>query len=340
MNADRAHDSTGTARIDATDERSPATAPRALRRLKPVLTLGGVALLVGLIVWVGPAAFWDRLRHVDAADLAGATAAIVVGTLVSAVNSYLITGASAVMRFFEFLRAFWIAWAVGLAVPGQVGDVLTLTHVLRRRGMPLSQSMARTGADKVVSLICTLALATQLFRLADTAALRSLSLGAAVLLAGVVVGVAASVSILHAMRRRHFGNRWILGAISTAAEFARIVRVRPGLLATNALLSLVKIALTGISYWLVIRGLAGSAPALPHVTIAAVSSGLVAYLPLSANGIGTVEAAGTGIFGALGLAADVVLPMYVLLRLANIVLAWIPAIFVLPDVLHRRRSED
>jgi len=311
---------------------------RSWRRLKAVLTLCGVGLLIGMVIWVGPAALWGRLRAVDPSYFATAMVAIVAGTVLGAVNSYLICGASQVMGFIEYLRAFWVAWAVGLAMPGQVGDMLTLTQVLRSRGIPLSQSVARTGVDKVMSLVCTLLIASQLFRLGDALVLRSLSVGAIVLLLGIVVSVAMSLWALHRIRRWGFTNRWIIGAIATAAEVARIVLDRPRLLLWNLGLSLVKIGLTGISYWLVLRGLSDHVPPLTNVTIAAVSSGLVAYLPLSANGIGTVEVAGTGVFGEVGVEPAVVLSMYVLLRLANFLLAWLPAAFLLPDLLRHRRT--
>ena len=211
--------------------------------------------------------------------------AIVGGTTLGAINSYLICGAAQVMGFAEFLRAFWVAWAVGLVLPGQVGDMLTLTQVLRRRGMPFSTSVARTSVDKIVSLLCSLLVACQIFRLGDSTVLRSLSTGAIVLTVGLVVFTTASLWLLHRVNRFGFKNRWVIGAIATAAEVARTVLTRPQVLLLNVLLSLVKIGFTGISYWLVLRGLLAAAPLLPDVTIAAISSGLVAYLPLSANGL-------------------------------------------------------
>jgi uncharacterized membrane protein YbhN (UPF0104 family) len=308
------------------------------RRWRAALTLCGLALLFGMILRAGPVMLWDRLRLINHEYLAGAMAAILAGTVVSAINSYLICNASRVMRLTEYLYAYWLAWAVGLVVPGQVGDMLTLTQVLRRRGMPLSHSVARTSVDKGVSLLCALLVASQLFRLRHVAILRSLSVTALLALFGCIAFTVISLWVIHRMRGLGSGNRWIIGAIATAAEFARIVITQPGLLAVNVVLSLLKICLTGASYWLVIRGLVAIPPPFQDVTIAAISSGLIAYLPLSANGIGTVEVAGSGLFGELGIGLDVVLSMYLLLRVINILLAWIPAMFVLPDLLrsHKR----
>jgi len=307
------------------------------RRWRVILTLCGFGLLAGMIAWAGPVALWDRLRMIDPACLAGAIAAIVAGTLLSAINSYLICGASQVMGLGEYVYAFWVAWAIGLVVPGQIGDMLTLNQVLRRRGMPLSHSVARTTVDKVVSLLCALMVASQIFRLGHASVLRSLSAGAIMLLAGMAAFAALSLWALHRMGRMESKNRWVVGAIATAAEVVRIVITRPRLLVVNLVLSLLKVGLTGISYWLVIRGLSAAVPPLQNVTIAAISSGLVAYLPLSANGIGTVEVAGAGLFGELGIGLDIVLSMYLVLRLVNILLAWVPAVFVLPDLLRTRK---
>lgn len=312
--------------------------PRPSGRLKAILTLCGMGLLVCMIAWIGPTAVWDRLKSIDLVYLSVALAAIVAGTVISAINSYLICGASQVMTFFEYLRAFWVAWAVGLVVPGQVGDMLTLNQVLRRRGMPLSQSVARTSVDKIVSLLCALLVASQIFRLGDALVLQTLSWTASALLLGLIAFLALSLWLLHHISRFTFRRRWIVGAVATAAEVVRMVLVHPWLILLNVVLSLVKIGLTGLSYWLVVRGLTGMFLSLTKVTIAAISSGLIAYLPLSANGIGTVEIAGTGLFGAVGLGVDIVLSMYLVLRLANVLLAWIPAVFVLPSLLHHCRT--
>lgn len=324
--------------IQQNDQAAKGISSGKSRVVKVILTLCGLALLSCMVMRIGPESIWERLKSVDLVDLAGASIAIVAGTAISAVNSYLICSASRFMTFFEYLRAFWVAWAVGLIVPGQVGDMLTLTQVLRRHGMPLAQSVARTSLDKIVSLFCALLVASQMYRLNSAAVLQALSWMATALLIGLLVFLALSLWLLHHMRRFAFHRSWIVGMVATAAEVVHVMLAHPWLLLSNMVLSLVKVAVTGFSYWIVIKGLTGFFLSFTDVTAAAVSSGLVAYLPLSANGIGTVEAAGTGLFGAAGLTADIVLSMYVILRLVNMLLAWIPAIFILPRVLRQRKN--
>ena len=277
----------------------------------------------------------DRLRFVRTESLGYAAAAIALGTLVGAVNSFIICGASRFMSFRAFLRTFWLAWAVGLVLPGQVGDMLTITQALRRHGMPLSQSIARTSVDKVISLVCSLLVASQIYRLGNAPPLLLFSAGALSLLGCIVFALVLSVWMLQRLERAGHANRWIVGATATAAEIRHVVTTHPVLVLLNFLLSALKIGLTGISYWVVIGGLSVPQPSFLQTTIAAVSSGLVAYLPLSANGVGTVEMLGSGLFGVLGMNLETVLSMYILLRLLNIVLAWLPAAFLLPDLLRR-----
>lgn len=313
-------------------------APRRSRRWKALMTAGGITLAAAMVIWAGPSAVWQQLRSIDTPNLVGAMTAIAIGTVLAAINSYCICGVSSVMGFGQYLRVFWIAWAMGLVFPGQVGDMLTLTNVLRSRGMALSRSIARTSVDKAVSLLCSLLVATQLFRLGDSAVLRSLSTAAALVIAGGALSAALALLFFRRAAGSKASNRWVAGAIATATEVAETVLARPFVLMTNLLLSFVKIGLTGLSYWLVLRGLTSVPADLRQVTIAAVSSGLVAYLPLSANGIGTVEFAATGLFGATGVGVASVLSMYVLLRAANFLLAWVPAAFLMPELLPHRKA--
>jgi hypothetical protein len=52
---------------------------------------------------------------------------------------------------------------------------------------------------------------------------------------------------------------------------------------------------------------------------------LVAYLPVSFNGIGTVELAGVALFGTVGVPAAAVFSGYMALRAMVLVIAWVPA---------------
>jgi uncharacterized membrane protein YbhN (UPF0104 family) len=101
----------------------------------------------------------------------------------------------------------------------------------------------------------------------------------------------------------------------------------------NVVMSILKMGLTGLSYWATLAALGHSDVGLFAITVVASSAGLIAYVPLSLNGVGTVEIVGVVLFGALGLGGDVVVSMYLLLRVLNLALAWLPMAIALPVAL-------
>lgn len=290
------------------------------------LRLGlGLGVLALLIAFLGPA---DLARYLLAADpgwLATAGLAVALATLVGAVNLYLLLPAGERPPAWDFLGLFWLAWAVGLVVPGQVGDLGTLALGLRRRGYAWHRALGRSLLDKALSLAVLGALAT--WGLArwygpGTAAMTLAALsGLGLALALAVSRLAGSLDNRLAPRARH----WLEPA-RAALEDAYLTLGRvPGLVALNALLTLVKFGLTAVAYGCVLAaiGVHGLAPVDLLATVAA--SSLVAYVPITANGVGTAEATGVALFGGLGVAPAAVLSAYLLLRLLVLTLAWVPA---------------
>ncbi len=82
-----------------------------------------------------------------------------------------------------------------------------------------------------------------------------------------------------------------------------------------------------MSYWYALQAMGQplTLAELPAITLCAASAGLVAYLPLSLNGIGTVELTGLTLFGALGLPPEKILAAYLWLRVATLIAAFVPA---------------
>ena len=108
------------------------------------------------------------------------------------------------------------------------------------------------------------------------------------------------------------------------------------LLLRNATLTLAKMALTGLAYFVVLRDTVAEAPSYLTITAIAHGAGLVAYLPISFNGLGTVEVSAIGLFAILGVSADGVLAAYLILRVLTLILAWVPALLCPPASRHDR----
>ena len=283
--------------------------------------LFGIVLLCALLAFVDFARVGQALRSVAPAWVAAALAIMLAGTLIGAVAVHMLLNIEKRLPFRQFLPVYWTAWAVGLVFPGQVGDMATMATMLRSHNLSPEITLGRTLADKLVSL--ALMVASALW------AVHGYSFFP-LLLALCALGVAGAALLLrgrHRLPGREFFRRNKAAQFLAAAlaEVARFSQAHPVLIAVNVVLTAVKIALTGTAYWCVFNafGFHQTSP-LDVVFLVAITS-LVAYIPISFNGIGTAEAAGIAVFGTVGISPAAVLGTYLVLRALGLALAWIPA---------------
>lgn len=276
------------------------------------------------------------LRHADPVWIGVALIAIVVATMLGAINSWIIAAFGSGISFRLFLGAYWAAWALGQVVPGQVGDLIGMSLFLRRRGIALPMAVGRLSVDKLISLFCTLAMSAGLIVIfaAPLARLAGL-LGAC---AAVVLLGAFLFSRRWSVSHRHV-HGWRAHLIDGLREAHHVAATRPRAIALNGALTILKLFAIGFCYWTVLHALHSNANSLITVTLTANSAGLIAYVPFSANGIGTVEAGGLYLFGVLDVSAPIVLAAYLILRFANLAMAWVGAGLVMLYALWRRRTD-
>lgn len=287
--------------------------------LRRILAIVGLGILAAVLYWAGSDAVLAALSRLSPAAVAVAVVAIIVSTLLGAWNCYRIAELRKTLSFRSFLPVFWRSWAVGITLPGQVADFLTTLWQLKGRSIDLSFVAGRLIADKAITLVLMLALLS----VVPVAIGRPQPLLSLVILVGLGVGVATVVALLawcrrpDAPARRRLGNRALLVLEGTAV---------PGDLALgNAMVTSIKLLASGCAYWAVLRSIAPHAPSLSATTILSQTAGLVAYVPISFNGLGTVEISAVAMFGAAGVDAPAVLSAYIALRLISLATAWLPA---------------
>jgi uncharacterized membrane protein YbhN (UPF0104 family) len=297
------------------------TSARPVRRIwwkTALLSIVGLGILGILIAWANPARVVAVMRSADAAWIGLAVLAIIGATIIGAVNSFFMTVQNAELTFPSFLGAYWCSWGLGQLVPGQVGDVIGISLYLRRRGISLPSAVGRLGVDKLISLFAFLVVSGGLLIVYDAPAPRLA--GALGLCAACVMLIAYSVSL-----------RWNISSTTDGGFVAKIVRVlveahaamknRPVVVAINLLLTIFKLFLVGVCYWATFRAFHFFGLKLFDATITANSAGLVAYVPISANGLGTVEATATYLFDFLGIAPPIIIAAYLTIRIAGLTLA-------------------
>lgn len=280
----------------------------------------GTALLCALIWYVDPKQVAHALMGLSLAWIGISALLIICTALIGAINSYLLINLEKNLAFTTFLPLFWLSWAVGMVFPGQVGDMATMATQLRRRGIDLSVSIGRSLADKLISLILMVAFAAW-----EISNLPPFSIPA-VWTAGLFL-----LFVLGAWQVKRF-FAWLSAAKGRIASFVskaifetyQVIVHHPQRITGNAILTVIKICLTGVSYWCVFNALGyyGIDP-WRVITLVAISS-LVAYIPISFNGIGTAEITGVVLFSAIGLNEADTLSAYLVLRVMVMTIAWFP----------------
>lgn len=299
--------------------RRPAATLRRLGRLAGgrrgllALQVAVAALLVaGLLRFVDWRSLVQEAAAVHPAAVAGAAAALVAILLVGAFDLWVLLGGLAPLSYPATLRIYAIGWSSFLALPGSAGDAVQIL-LFRQADVEYRQGTAVYLADKLVTLAVNLGVVTVggwwLFRTGIRSGLLALlGAGAAVLAAGVWA--------LARRSERPFARRAV-GLLDAALRHARR---HPGRIAANLAGTAVKALLTAVSAWALLRGLGVGVP-LGAVLVVHHAAALVAYLPVAFNGIGTVELAAVGLYGALGVAPREVLALYLLLRGLILILA-------------------
>lgn len=303
------------------------------------LQAGFGVFLVLLLCWhFGIAQIAINFGTMDAGYLAIAVLLIGLGTLLGAANLYLLLEVGpARPRFRAFLPAYWTSWAIGLVFPGQIGDVASLALLLKRHGLALHATLARSTADKVISLI--LMSAFGLYGISQLHVAAEISPGQTwpVMAAIVACLLAIAMGLIKIAAARFPAGMAIV--TKTWKELLALVTENPLRLLANMGLTVVKIILAGAAYWSMFRALGHPAVTLAEVTPLVAASSLIAYVPVSLNGLGTAEAMGVILFASLQLTPATVLAGYLALRISGLLLAWVPALIWLALARKHRHGE-
>jgi uncharacterized protein (TIRG00374 family) len=281
----------------------------------------GLGLLC-ILLWMVD--FWQlgaALHTVDARSVCAAAVLLIIVAMLGALNLQMLFNTEGQLPFRIFLPVFWTSWAIGQVFPGQIGDMVSLAAMLKRRGLDLSASIGRSLVDKLVSLTLMVSFAAWAIesRLSPSTA-STLAVIALVLAALALLFREGIVRLLLAPKSK--AGRFVLAVCQEAHSVATRY---PMLVLLNIFITTVKIFLTGAAYLCMFRAFGADHAHLWSVTTTLAISSLVAYIPISFNGMGTAEAAGIMTFATLGVTKTAVLGSFLILRAINIAIAWVPA---------------
>jgi uncharacterized membrane protein YbhN (UPF0104 family) len=201
---------------------------------------------------------------------------------------------------------------------------------LKRLGFEWSAILARSLVDKVITLLIMSALA--IYGLIYFAKIDHLNSKAILwIIFWLVILSTLCIWMQREFVRRVNSKKFkILKFTSnTLKEIANTVLNYPLRVIANFMITFFKIVLIGTAYWLMFKALGHADISLWEVIPLVAASSLVAYLPISLNGIGTVEITGILLFSYIGLPETTVLTTFLSMRLIVFLLAWLPASLIL-----------
>lgn len=295
---------------------------RTFFSLKKLRFFFGFSLLFILVLYFDFKAVVFEIFNLNFYYIFLATIFIFLSTILGAYNTYLLINLEKKLTFFNFIPIYWISWAVALIFPGQVGDIATLSVIMKKRGLDISRTLGRSLIDKLISFIFMLGFAA--CGILTLPNLKTTDHWYFVILI-MPIFVLIYWQRIHIIQSLNQLQPKLMGfMIRTVKEIQQVTWHYPKLVMANIILTFVKIGLAGTSYWYAFQALGYADVTLWRVIPLVAASSLVAYLPISFNGIGTVEIAGVALFSTIGIAETSVLSAYLTLRCLVISVAWGP----------------
>lgn len=248
---------------------------------------------------------------------------IVSFTILGAYNSYLIINLEKRLKFSDYIPIYWASWAFALILPGQVGDITTLSIIMKKHGLDISKTLGRSLIDKLISFIIT-----GVFAIIGITSLPNLNIVSYwqffILITLFLFIYSQRKSILFHLPQVQPKLIKFLNQVKNEAR--KVVQKHPLKLGGNIILTLCKTILTGIIYWYVFQSLGYKETTILQITPLVAACSLIAYLPISINGIGTTEIAGIFFFSTVGISETSVLSTFIVLRFLIFIIGWTPVI--------------
>lgn len=239
--------------------------------------------------------------------------------LLGSFNLYILFRPFLEVNFSRFCSSYFKAFTAGLLMPGQFGDV-SIVLFLNSKELNYSRTFSVYMWDKYITLVFYLGIVfifiSEIMEYPKWVPI-AVMIGAGCLLFSLIymitrLGLFAASGGWTGRIVRFFHN--------SAAEIMSYARLHPLRLLMNGGLTCFKLFFVMLCYHFILAAL-GYDLSVVSVGISSIASSVVAYLPISLHGVGTVEATAMWVFGRLNVSSADVLSGFLLLRLSVYALA-------------------
>ena len=285
----------------------------------------GISILGMVIFYIDIDKILANLQSAEIIWIGWAFLLTTLAVLIGALNLNLLISHGNHVPLHLFIPIYWTSWAFSLVIPGQLGDLFSLPILLRRYGINWHTSLGRAIIDKTTSLCVLLFLAA--WGISQTLEAYLIEWSFFIyLLTGVVAILLPSILICRNRLTVHpLLSRVCHHLLHLLHEVKITLYEQPWRVVVNFMITWIKVGLIGLSYWAVFSALGHTELSIMSVIPLMAASSLVAYLPISFNGLGTVEFAAILLFSSQNIDSATVLTAYLILRGIALTLAWLPA---------------
>lgn len=281
------------------------------------------ALFAALIYSAGPDTLVELFKTIH--PVWAVTAVVLAYTmyLIGSLNVWILLRSLTPFPLGQFVRIYMNSWAVGLLLPGQLGDASQVVF-LKRQGVQMARSGAAYALDKGLSLLFFIIIAA-------VGATHYLISIAGLLWVLIPASLSAAVFITLVVRFWKKPGSGILARIhdglSSFLHHFWSFRNRWPLVLLNLTITVIRWILQTLCFWAAFRAFGAPVDFFAAATIPVIST-LVGYIPVSVAGIGIVELSAVLLFEMEGIAKAQVLASYLMLRLVLYLLAGLCLLFL------------
>lgn len=293
-------------------------------KTKRVLLLSARAViaitLLGALIWnIRAGEIFDSLARIALSFLLSSILSLYASILLGSFNQYVLFQPILKLPFNKFILSYFKAFVTGIFFPGQIGDA-SIIYFLKPSGLYYSQSFSIYLWDKFITFIIYAGILF-LF-LSRLKGYHDFFIPLSLIL--LLVFSAGFLYLFSTLKYFQSLGGWMgrarLFMKNSASEILKYAGTYPVRLLINFNITCIKIFLVMSCYYFMFSAF-GYRLSFWNIGISSIASGFVAYLPISIQGIGTVEATAVWIFGRLKIGPADVLSGFLLLRICGYLFA-------------------
>jgi uncharacterized protein (TIRG00374 family) len=253
--------------------------------------------------------------------------------IISGINVWMILTHDIKLKLYLFLKHYFTSLALSFITPAQLGDV-SISYFLVKENIPVSKTLAAYTVDKFSMFLIYLSVtAIGILLFIPQAAIYSFVIG----VSGIAILFILFFLFKKGIKIPRFTG-FIEKIIIQVSKLINDIKSIPlKYIAFNFMGNIIKFLLLSFAYFAGFKSF-GQYVQWPDIGILPIMSGLVAYLPISIGGIGTVEFTAIELFNKIGISSSIVLSVYFFLRMSNYIIMLI--LLGITRIFYLKKSES